>query len=162
MTSSIDRLSVSYVPFDREFLAKSWVWLKDPEVKSLVMAPDFTKEDQERFYRSILNRTDYKIYGIILNEHIQIGAWGLKNITALDAEYWGYIGEKEFWGKGIGKRILEIAETKAIELGLHELWLRVSQDNGRAINLYEKERFLIQKTESNVAIYRKKLVMHRE
>lgn len=128
------------VEYNAVFLEKSWQWLKDPELKELTLTPDFTKQDQLNFYNSLPNRKNYWIRGIEENEK-PIGAMGLKNITPNQAEYWGYIGEKEYWGRGIGPFMLEEAVKKATELGLQSLYLQVSAHNSRAKKLYEKKGF---------------------
>ena len=66
-----------------------------------------------------------------------IGVMGLKNITQTQAEYWGYIGEIDFWGKGIGKLMLSHATKVATEFNLKKIYLTVLKDNARAIKLYE-------------------------
>ena len=130
----------SLVEYDLIFLKKSWEWLKNPELKALTLTPDFTQQDQEIFYNSLPQRMDYWIQGI--KEDAQpIGAMGLKNITKLEAEYWGYIGEKDYWARGIGSYMLEEALKKAKELGLQKIYLNVSAENERAKKLYEKMGF---------------------
>ncbi len=130
----------SLVEYDLIFLKKSWEWLKNPELKALTLTPDFTQQDQEIFYNSLPERMDYWIQGI--KEDAQpIGAMGLKNITKLEAEYWGYIGEKDYWARGIGSYMLEEALKKAKELGLQKIYLNVSAENERAKKLYEKMGF---------------------
>lgn len=128
------------VDYTEAFLEKSWRWLKDPETKALTQTPDFTKEDQLNFFKSLPARSDYWIKGIT-EDHVLIGAMGLKKITTETAEYWGYIGEREYWGKGIGKFMLEAAVAKGRQLRLNALELYVSSDNLRAKKLYIKSGF---------------------
>lgn len=71
------------------------------------------------------------------------GAMGLKHITSHDAEYWGYIGEKKYWGKGIGAFMIDEAIKKAIVIGLQQLYLHVDRNNERAKQLYIKKGFQI-------------------
>jgi len=128
--------------YDVTFLEKSWEWLNDPEIKQLTLTPDFSKEDQLNFYNSLPQKKDYWIKGIA-EDGIPIGAMGLKNINKehSSAEYWGYIGEKEYWGKGIGKFVLKEAIRKTRELNLKKIYLKVSRKNLRARILYEKMGF---------------------
>ncbi len=132
------------VKYDRRFLEKSWEWLNDPEIKTLTLTPDFTKEDQVNFYKTLSDRKNYWIRGL-LEDDLPIGVMGLKNINTSErlAEYWGYIGEKEYWGKGIGKFLINQAFSKAKELKLTKLYLKVSHENIRAKNLYLKMGFQI-------------------
>ena len=129
-------LQLNFVFFSRHFLAKSWEWLNDAETKALTLTPDFTKEQQETFYASLPSRTDYLIWGIALAGK-PIGACGLKHVTETEAEYWGYIGEKQYWGRGLGHLMIGHCEEIARVKGLKELYLHVGVDNARAKRLYE-------------------------
>jgi RimJ/RimL family protein N-acetyltransferase len=128
------------VNYNIVFLNKSWEWLNEPEIKALTMTPDFTKEEQLKFYKQLANKQDYWIKGII-EEDIPIGAMGLKHINTHNAEYWGYIGEKKYWGKMIGVYMLQQAILKAKELGLNQIYLIVHSNNTRAKKLYIKMGF---------------------
>ncbi len=44
-------------------------------------------------------------------------------------------------GKGLGKKLLEIAETEAMNCGASALWLGVWEKNPKAIQFYEKNGF---------------------
>ena len=135
---------LSLVEYDLLFLEKSWEWLHDAEIKHLTLTPDYTKEDQLDFYNSLSSKKDYWIKGIKEN-NIPIGLMGIKhiNLSEKSAEYWGFIGEKKYWGKGIGKFMLDQAFTKANELELRILYLKVDQQNLRAKQLYLKKGFKI-------------------
>ena len=130
------------VDYNLDFLDKSWEWLNDPEIKTLTLTPHFTKEDQINFYNSLPHKADYWIKGIIENGK-PIGAMGLKHITKTEAEYWGYIGDKEYWGKGIGSFMMKEAIIKAKAFGLEKIYLKVSAQNTRAKQLYSKMGFQI-------------------
>ncbi len=103
---------------------------------------------------SIKSKKDYLIWGINTNSN-KIGACGLKKITKLDCEYWGYIGEKEYWGKGIGKTMMNLVEEKARDLKLKSIWLKVLVNNERAINLYHKCDYIIEKEQGQIFLMRK-------
>ena len=144
-------VNVEFADYSKEFLEKSWEWLNDPEIKHLTNTSCFSKEDQLKWFNSLPDRSDYKVFGV-LESGKPIGVFGLKNITAHDAEYWGYIGEKDSWGKKIGelivKRAIEIAKEKNIGL----LYLKVIPNNERAIRLYEKMNFVCTGIENNLLI----------
>lgn len=131
------------VDFDIVCLNKSWEWLSDPGLRQLTLSPEFTREEQLRFYDSIKSRDDYNIWGVFLDGFGLIGVAGLKNCRLTLAEYWGYIGERNLWGKGLGKRMISIVEEKAKGLGFTQLELKVSITNERAIALYKKTGFTI-------------------
>lgn len=60
----------------------------------------------------------------------------------MDAEYWGYIGEKHCWGKGFGALAVDHCLWQAASLGLARVWLTVVKKNVRAIALYKRMGFL--------------------
>jgi RimJ/RimL family protein N-acetyltransferase len=131
---------ITLVPFTRDYLDRSWTWLNDPETKRLTMTPDFTRDDQERFFAG-LPRDDYLIWGIALADGTAVGAAGLKNFRATTAEFWGYIGEPQFRGRGLGAAVLEAVEAEAKQRGLRELDLRVAEFNEAATRLYRKSGY---------------------
>lgn len=147
-TVSSSTNKVTLVPFDIACLEKSWRWLSDREIAELTMTPAFTREEQWQFFASLPKRDDYLIWGVSLGDIGVIGAAGLKNHRGRLAEYWGYIGEREYWGKGIGRHMIAAVEGKARTLGFSELDLKVGAGNKRAISLYRKVGFVIDKLES--------------
>lgn len=132
--------NLQLVNYDKKFLNLSWDWLNDVEIKNLTMTPEFTKEQQLAFFKSLSKRDDYIIFGIEFNG-IKIGVCGLKNIKDGKAEYWGYIGMKKYWGKGLGSQILDKIIEIATEKQIERLYLKVLTSNSRAINLYIKHNF---------------------
>lgn len=147
-------MNVEIVPFDTIFLDKSWLWLKDEEVKRLTNSPDFTKESQINWYNSLSQRKDFEIWGVKADGY-PIGVCGLKGIIYNECEYWGYIGEKTYWGKGIGKTILQLMEEKAKEKGIKIIFLKVIKDNDRAYNLYIKSGYLITEEIGSLIVMKK-------
>lgn len=131
---------IRLVPFDRTFLDRSFDWLHDPEIKLMAMAPDFTREEQEAFFNDLPGRDDYKIWGVAAGGE-PIGVGGIKNISGTDGEFWCYIGERAYWGKGIGGRILDLCEEKAHDLGVTRLTMTALETNERSLNAYRKAGF---------------------
>ncbi len=132
--------SATLVKYTESFLEHSYRWLNNKEIKRLTNTPDLNREGQKKWYESIKERTDYKIWGINFDSR-HIGACGLKNITNEDCEYWGYIGEKRHWGKGLGSCILFRLINYAKNSNMSSIWLKVLKENQRAINLYSKFGF---------------------
>jgi RimJ/RimL family protein N-acetyltransferase len=128
-------------PYDRSFLDLSWAWLHDDEIKTLTMTPDFSRADQERFYTSLASRTDYHLWGVLLAPDRPIGVAGIKNVRSNRGEYWGYLGAKDCWGRGLGGEMLSLVEVEARKLGLTRLELVVAPNNERAIALYRKSGY---------------------
>ncbi|MEJ7578416.1 MAG: GNAT family N-acetyltransferase [Pyrinomonadaceae bacterium] len=131
---------VRAVPYDERLLELSWSWLQDEEIRRLTMTPQFTKQEQITWFEGLRDRNDYLIWGIEAYGTL-IGAFGIKGIDGESGEYWGYIGDKRFWGRGIGKWIVSEAIERAKEIGLKRLYLKVAEENSRAISLYQKFRF---------------------
>lgn len=133
-------MKIQFPEFDRVFLTWSYKWLSDSTIKYLTQTPDITKENQEKWFASLPDKNDYYIRGIAVDNK-PIGACGLKHITSEAGEYWGYIGEKDYWGKGIGGRMLAFIEEYAKSLGLKQIYLHVLHDNERAMRLYVKNGY---------------------
>jgi RimJ/RimL family protein N-acetyltransferase len=128
------------VEYDERFLEMSGRWLRDEEVRRLTMTPPFTHEQQRAWFAGLKGRDDYFVWGIEL-DGAPIGAFGIKNIEGRAGEYWGYIGEKSCWGRGVGSWLMEEARRRALALGLEQLYLRVWRENVRAIRLYTRFGF---------------------
>lgn len=133
---------ISLETYDKTCLDKSWEWLNDPEIRALTMTPVFTREDQLRFFER-LPRTDYLIWSLVLDHTELIGVAGLKNHRGTLAEYWCYIGEKEYWSKGLGRGLVQAVEQKARECGFVDLDIKVSVSNPRSIALHEKTGYVV-------------------
>lgn len=129
--------------YDEKYLNFSWDWLNDPEIKFLTNTSDFSREEQIAWFNNIDKKLDYKIWGVSFND-TPIGVFGIKNINFRKGigEYWGYIGDKKFWGKGLGTLILEkILKVASEELLLKSISLKVLKTNIIAFNLYKKFNF---------------------
>jgi len=132
---------LTFVPYDERFLECSYVWFQDLELRELTNNLLLvTRENQAEWFASLPSKSDYLIWGVELDQ-APVGACGLKNVTSTDAEYWGYIGEKQLWGQGLGQQIVEFCLGQAKKLGLLRVWLTVNVENGRAIALYTKMGF---------------------
>lgn len=145
--------ALELVPYDRACLDKSWEWLRDPEIRALTMTPEFTREDQIRFFESLPTRQGYDIWGVAVDGAV-VGAAGLKNARGQLAEYWGYLGERKLWGQGIGKQLMLAIEAQALAMGYILLDLHVSISNPRAISLYRKMGYHEDAATSHAAVIR--------
>ena len=151
-------MKIRFIEYDETFLHLSKQWLSDPEIKRLTMTPDIDDEAQQRWFEKLNQRKDYLIWGILANEK-PIGAVGIKNIdqVAKSGEYWGYIGEKEFIGQGIGRHMVEAMVDHGKNIGLKTLTLKVANYNQRAYVLYKKIGFEVIATEGIINIMKKRL-----
>lgn len=144
---------IEFIDYSEAFLDLSWEWLNDPEIKQLTNTPDFTKEGQRRWFESLKNKPDYKVWGIVCNNK-KIGVVGLKNIVGNSAEYFGYIGDKTFWNRGLSKSMLGYTCEYAKKNGISVIWLRVIKDNPRAIRAYQKYGFEVYNENNNELLMR--------
>lgn len=131
---------IKFEEFSRDFLDPSFRWLTDEEIKKLTMTPCLTRAAQLRWFESLSARSEYLIWGIRLSG-TPVGAVGLKNITDREGEYWGYLGERESWGRGIGSAMIDFIFSVAKERDLTRIYLSVSHDNCRAVRLYVRKGF---------------------
>ena len=137
---------LTLVKYNEHYLEKSYNWLTDPEIQILTDGPFFlTREIQQKWYVQMMDDPTYVIWGIDW-DGVGIGACGIKHIDFENCtgEYWGYIGEKEYWG-GKGHLLMSLIYQKAKELNLKKLYLVVLIENKRAFRLYESEGFSIDK-----------------
>lgn len=135
-------MNIDFVDFNEIILNKSFEWLQDSELCKLIDAAPISREKQIEWYNGLKTKTDYYIKGVLLDSK-PIGAVGIKHIHYPKGEYWGYIGEKQYWGKGIGKEMILRMILDARNLfDLSKLYLRVDEDNIRAIRLYNSMGFI--------------------
>lgn len=149
-------MKIEFEEYSRLYLDLSWIWLNDPEIKKLTNTPTFTKNDQETWFKSLESKPDYIVFGISADRK-PIGVCGLKNISLIDCEYWGFIGDKAYWGKGIGKIVMQEMENRAKKLGLNSIWLKVVPQNTRAQKLYSKMAFIVEFQDEDMIYMRKKV-----
>lgn len=133
---------VKLVFFDRTYFVLSKKWLSDSEINALTAAGKMpSDEERENWYATLQSRSDYKIWGVEY-DNIPIGVCGIRHILDGEGEWWMYIGEKDYWGKGIGGQILLEIQGIAKQNGMTRLFMRVLKDNVRCIKLHEKHGFI--------------------
>ncbi len=135
---------LALVAYTEEYFNESARWLNDPELKRLTNTPEEPVADRRRWFEQLGTMADYKIWGGSCNG-IPIAACGIKNIRADEGELWGYIGEKKYWSSGFGTWGLMALEQEAMKLGLKRLYLKVLCENYKAINLYFKLGYRIER-----------------
>ena len=135
-----ETVNISFVPYDSIFLQLSKKWLSDAEIKGLTMTPDFDDEIQIKWFNSLQDRDDYYIRGIQYKLE-EIGALGIKNIHDKCGELWCYIGEKQYWGKGLAYYIVDHAIRTARMLELDYLYLKIDVNNKMSYRAAKKNNF---------------------
>ncbi len=122
-------------------------WFSDEDVTRWLGPPNFpSRAHQERFIElASASSADAKYFAIETLEGKLVGDCGLRFIDWKNrkAEFFITIGEKEFWGKGLGSDALRIVMRLAFDkMNLNRLWLSVLVDNPRAVRCYEKCGFV--------------------
>jgi len=131
-------------PSDKNYFAK---WWRDKELLKLTSGVLKLISDKEvtKYFQAILdNKNDYNFMLIADREivgHISLvkrrNDWHETQIV---------IGEKKYWGKGIGSRAINILIRKAKKNRISKIYLEVRPTNIRAILAYEQCRFKKVKT----------------
>jgi len=121
-------------------------WLADSEVNfglNSAVRNGLKLVDHKNWFKRYLAEEkigQQNIY-IILNDDVPIGQVGLYDINKEDKNAILYIviGEKEYWGKGIGAKAIEFIHNYAKNvLHLHKINLNVHAKNKKALSLYKK------------------------
>lgn len=142
--------AVEFKEFTREVLEKSWEWLNDPLIKEQTITAEFDREAQNKWFESLKTRKDYFIRSVNYKNK-PIGVMGIKHLTDKDGEVFGYLGEKDYWGKTIGIQGLEFMINYAKAIKLESLYAIVLKENINSYRLmrrlsFEKERDIDEKT----------------
>jgi RimJ/RimL family protein N-acetyltransferase len=151
-------VEVNFIHFDKNFLEASHIWLQDEELCKLIDVSPVTKLEQETWYKGLSYKNDYFIWGVMA-DGLPIGVCGLKHVKYGQGEYWGYIGAKSYWGKGIGSKMIHFIEEFAYSINLEIVHLRVLRYNSRAYELYLRKGYIIY-DESEDVLFMKKNLMH--
>jgi len=130
-----------------EDLERLWKWVNDKEVTQfLAMFPRvISKEEEQKWLQRVLQGDSNIIFAILLLPNLEhIGNLGLHKIDLIDrnAELGIFIGEKKYWGQGLGEEAIILALDYAFNvLNLKKVYLKVYEFNKRAIRCYEKVGF---------------------
>ena len=104
------------------------------------------KENMEKLYFDTINNDKEIVFAIVdKNNDEAIGLVGRYKINhqLRSAEFRIIIGEKSFWGKGIGTECTKKIINYAFEnINLNKIWLGVNHENIGAIRSYEKAGFV--------------------
>jgi RimJ/RimL family protein N-acetyltransferase len=123
-------------------------WLKDPEVMLGIESSGYTLENlKEYVFSKITSEKDY--FFVICDQqndkHIGNIKLEITDSKAQVAELGLLIGDKSYWGKGIGSEICRLV----INFGFNQIYLRkiflaVYENNPNAKKLYEKLGFKLE------------------
>ncbi|MBR3736364.1 MAG: GNAT family N-acetyltransferase [Lachnospiraceae bacterium] len=123
-------------------------WRNMPHVvEHFIYRTEVTHEDHEKWLVEQVETGRVEQFIIVMRENDrEIGSQYFSHIDPINysAEFGIFIGEKDALGQGFGTEVLHLALRYAFEeMKLHEVTLRVLEDNERAIRLYESCGFKI-------------------
>ena len=127
-------------------------WVNDCEVTSGLISGYFpiTMEGLRSYVTGVSNSSAV-MFAICLKEsdlHVGNIKLGSFDWFARTCELGIMIGDKNYWGKGIGKDACTLVTDYAFnKLNLEKLWLAVFDNNPKAIKLYEDLGFEIEGTQ---------------
>ena len=144
---------------ERDDLPRFVQWLNDPETRQglAVRFPMGMAEEEHWFEENL--KAEPGLRALALDAHAEspapaatanwthIGGTGFHKIDWGDR--WGeigiLIGNKEYWNRGYGTEATRTLVRWGFDgLNLNRIWLRVYEDNARAIRCYEKVGFRIE------------------
>lgn len=133
-------------PFEWQDAEKYRQWVNDPAIVSLIdRVRPVTAEEHRRWYEGIVGDPHCVIFAIeALPANCFVGCVWLYGIDYRHrhAELRIVIGEKQYWGKGIGKEAISaVVEFAFKKLYLHKLFAYVLATNTRAAEVFTKAGF---------------------
>ena len=137
--------SALLVPISEAELDQTRIWANDPELKrSILRVSPVSSEDQKRWFGRLKADDSRLVFALKTAAGLHIGNTGFYHWDSIHsrAEFWLLLGDRRYWGKGIGSFVLErMLQFGFNELGLHKIYLNVGEDNLPARNLYRKFGF---------------------
>ena len=136
-------------PIERDDLPRFVAWFADPEVRDgLALYLPMSLAQEEQWFEDILKREretqPFAIEAQTPEGWLHVGSTGFHEIDwhHRHAEFGIAIGEKRFWSQGYGTDTTRTMVGFGFgELNLERIFLRVFEDNARAIRCYEKFGF---------------------
>lgn len=132
-------MQVTIRPLQERDAYTSVMWRNDPEVFKYTgntYDHEITIESELNWINKVIsNQNEYRC--AILADGLYVGNIYLTDIDEESANYHIFIGNKDYWGKGVAKEAsMQILEYAFIILNLKEVKLRVRKENVSAYNLY--------------------------
>lgn len=107
-----------------------------------------SKEAIDKWYQQNLTLTNTFQKGVyLINEKKMIGYAGIYNLSATNqsGEYFIFIGDKNYWNKGIGTKVTQEILAHGFKcLKLNRIMLTVSDLNYGGVKAYQKAGFTIE------------------
>lgn len=133
-----------YRRIEKDDLTDRVRWINDPDINETLTfeTPISLASTEAWFSKTVLDSTKCNLSFFVHKEDsfIAIGFGGFINIDskADKAELYITLGNREYQGKGFGKRLVQfLMQFGFIELGLQKIYLSTLEHNHRAFGLYE-------------------------
>jgi diamine N-acetyltransferase len=143
-----ERIRLRHV--ERDDLPHFAAWLNDPEVRlGLGMYLPISNTEEENWFSDLLKRSGEEQPLVI--EVNRDGVWQMVGNSGFfkfdwrnrSAELGILIGDKSYWNQGYGTEAMQLLLHHGFTtLNLHRIFLRVFENNPRAIRAYEKAGFV--------------------
>ena len=135
---------------EREDLPFFVEWLNDPDVRrGLMLHLPLSIAEEEQWFENMLTSPQDERHLVIEakteDDWTMIGNSSFHNLDwrNRNAELGIFIGEKSYWDRGYGTEVMRLLLKHGFNtLNLHMIYLRVYEDNRRAIRAYEKAGFV--------------------
>ena len=122
----------------------SYKWRNDPEVFKYTgntYQHEITIESELNWIRRVMSNND-EVRCAILVDDVYVGNIYLTGISEGNAWFHIFIGDRNYWGKGIAKKASQLMfEYATSKLGLKSIQLSAHPENISAINLYSSLGF---------------------
>ena len=137
---------VTIRPLQVQDASTSYKWRNDPEIWQYTGSKPnkvITEQIEQKWIEDTLNDKTKKRFAIEV-DNIYVGNIQLTNINHESAEYHIFIGQKEYWNKGIAKLAsAQIIKYAKEVLELKEIYLYVNSLNIYAIKAYKALGFKV-------------------
>ena len=138
-------------PLERADLNERYLgWLNDPEVTKYLETGAFptTMADLEKFYASVTGSPSEVIFAVVdrgTDEHIGNVKLGPINWVHRRSMFGIMIGDKRFWGKGVGEEVTRLMVEYGFQrLNLHRIGLVVFEEHESAVRCYQNVGFQLE------------------
>jgi len=137
---------------EREDLPHFVAWLNDPEVRhGLALYLPLSNAEEENWFTELLKRPGDE-QPLVIEVRGEAG-WTMTGNSGFfkfdwrnrSAELGILIGDKTYWNQGYGTEVMRLLLRHGFTtLNLHRIFLRVFENNPRAIRAYEKAGFVLE------------------
>ena len=143
-----DRINLR--PMRKEDMELRVKWFNDPEVnRTLFLDEELNLQKTLRWFERAAADDSRRDFVIETTDAKPVGFMGLVGINNRHgiAECYGIVGEKQYWGKGIGTEAHSLLIQWAFDsLGLNKIWAAINMENSAILKVTEKLGFEIEGT----------------